>query len=666
MRRLLPLVVSMAVIWSGCGGGKSSTTTTTVSVTISPTTASIAGGGTQQFTATVTGSTNTAVTWAVSGTAGGNAVTGTISATGLYTAPTVLPASTTQTITATSQADTTKIATATVTLTAPSVTISISPATASVPAGGTLQFTPTVTSSDNNTAVTWSVNGCTIVANCGTVSSTGLYTAPLSPPREAITVTATSVSNGAFSASAPITVLFSNASLSGNYVFLVRQPDNASGSGFALRAGTFVAGNGNITGGLEDANSSAGGLLPNTAFTGTYSVGADGRGTATINDTASHSFSFALTSNTRGQLIEIDGGAASGIIRQQNQTTISAVSGPYVFSLSGDNGGPAAAVGQITFAGNTITGDEDMNNAGAVTQGLGLVGSFSVVGQGRGTAVIGSSNYAFYIIDAFSLVLVDIDPAGARLGGTAYAQSTSAFTTASLGTSAYFVSGNAIPGDKPYAQAGRFDTDGVSKLTGGVFDANNAGNLTGNTFSNTAYTLSSAAPTNGRGTISTGTSNFIFWLASPQNNQSGSQPAPIGVIMDAEPNSSTVATGLLFPQQTSISSVSGGFEFVVSGASADGTSTQAIDSQFAAQGLILLNLTGNEDVISAGTMTSQSFSSGSNLTISNTSTERGTGTISGAGYDFYFINADKLIVLSTGSTSVLSGVGERQCSDCQF
>ena len=532
-----------------------------------------------------------------------------------------------------------------------------------------MQFTLTVTSTDNNTAVTWSVNGCSVAANCGTVTSTGLYTAPLSPPREAITVTATSVSNGAFSASAPITVQFSNGSLTGNYVFLVRQSDNASGSGFALRAGTFVAdGAGHITGGLEDANSSAGGLLPNTAFTGTYSVGADGRGTATINDTASHTFSFALTSNTLGQLIEIDGGAASGIIRQQNQTTIAAVSGPYVFSLSGDNGGPAAAVGQITFAGNTITGDEDMNNAGAVTQGLGLVGSFSVVGQGRGTAVIGSSNYAFYIIDAFSLVLVDIDPAGARLGGTAYAQSTSAFTTASLGTSTYFVIGNAIPGDKPYAQAGRFDTDGLSKLTGGVFDANNAGTPTTSAgFASTAsYTLSSAAPTNGRGTISTGTSNFIFWLASPQNNQSASQPAPVGVIMDAEPNSSIVATGLLFPQQTSISSVSGGFEFVVSGASADGTTNQAIDGQFAAQGLILLNLTGNEDVISAGTMTSQSFTSGSNLTISNTSTERGTGTISGTGYDFYFISADRFIMLSSGSASVLSGVGERQCSDCQF
>ncbi len=68
---------------------------------------------TAQFTATVTNTTNTAVTWAVTTPNGG-----TISSSGLYTAPTV-PAQGAQrppasvTITATSQADTTKVGTAT-------------------------------------------------------------------------------------------------------------------------------------------------------------------------------------------------------------------------------------------------------------------------------------------------------------------------------------------------------------------------------------------------------------------------------------------------------------------------------------------------------------------------------------------------------------------------
>lgn len=457
MKRFLPLVLSMALIWAGCGGGKSSPTTT-VSVTISPTTASLAGGTTQQFTATVTGSTNTAVTWAVSGTQGGNANIGTISTTGLYTAPTILPASVTQVITATSQADTTKVGSATVTLTAPTVTISISPLSASVPAGGTQQFTPTVTSTDNNTAVTWSVTGCTVAANCGTVSSTGLYTAPLSPPQESITVTATSVSNPKFTASAPIAVLFGNATLSGNYVFLVTQADNGSGSGFALRAGAFVAdGKGNITG-IEDSNSSAGVTAP-VPISGTYSVGTDGRGTMTITDSSSHQFQFALTSNTRGQMIGFDSSAASGFIRQQDQTAIGGVSGPFVFGLSGDSSGPAAAVGQITISGTQITGNEDFS-VGTGPQSTNIAGfltapsiSTSTVPGGRGTAVLNSSNYAYYIVNASTIALIDIDNSGTRIAGTALAQSTSPFTAASLGSSAYFVNGNVVSGSKPYAQA---------------------------------------------------------------------------------------------------------------------------------------------------------------------------------------------------------------------
>jgi hypothetical protein len=54
-------------------------TVTAVAVTISPISASLLTGGTQQFTATVTGSSNTAVTWSTTG--------GTISSSGLSVSP---------------------------------------------------------------------------------------------------------------------------------------------------------------------------------------------------------------------------------------------------------------------------------------------------------------------------------------------------------------------------------------------------------------------------------------------------------------------------------------------------------------------------------------------------------------------------------------------------
>ncbi len=61
-------------------------------------------GSTVQFTATVTNTTNTAVTWQVNSIAGGSTATGTISPTGLYTPPTTLPSPNTVTISAVTQA----------------------------------------------------------------------------------------------------------------------------------------------------------------------------------------------------------------------------------------------------------------------------------------------------------------------------------------------------------------------------------------------------------------------------------------------------------------------------------------------------------------------------------------------------------------------------------
>lgn len=96
-------------------GSKKGTATITVSaatinnVTISPTSALLSIGGTQQFTATVTGSTgfNNAVSWSTS-----NGTVASVSNTGLVTAN----AAGTATITATSVADSSKSASATVTV----------------------------------------------------------------------------------------------------------------------------------------------------------------------------------------------------------------------------------------------------------------------------------------------------------------------------------------------------------------------------------------------------------------------------------------------------------------------------------------------------------------------------------------------------------------------
>ena len=82
------------------------TTPTVVAVTVvvSPTQVSLPANGTQQFSATVSGSTDQNVTWLVNGVPGGAPSLGTVSASGLYTAPANASASFTATVTVQAEA----------------------------------------------------------------------------------------------------------------------------------------------------------------------------------------------------------------------------------------------------------------------------------------------------------------------------------------------------------------------------------------------------------------------------------------------------------------------------------------------------------------------------------------------------------------------------------
>jgi hypothetical protein len=191
-----------------------------VTVSIQPTSASLSLDETEQFQATVTGTSNMSVTWEVDGVVGGSAVTGTISAIGLYTAPAVMPSSSSVTVAAVSQADSQASASAVVTL-SDGIVVSVLPATAAVPSGGTQVYTATVSGAGGaSTGVTWSVNGIPGGnSTVGTIATTGasngtttaLYTAPAVPPSPStVTVTATSTADSSKSGSASATISLSD------------------------------------------------------------------------------------------------------------------------------------------------------------------------------------------------------------------------------------------------------------------------------------------------------------------------------------------------------------------------------------------------------------------------------------------------------------------------
>lgn len=123
--------ISKSVPLSGSGTGG-----TSVAISISPTSATVQVNATQQFTATVTGTTDTRVTWLVANVVGGNSTVGTISSSGLYTAPSTVPSGGTVTVTAQSVADTSQSVNATVTISPGTTTYSNIDDSTSLDSGG--------------------------------------------------------------------------------------------------------------------------------------------------------------------------------------------------------------------------------------------------------------------------------------------------------------------------------------------------------------------------------------------------------------------------------------------------------------------------------------------------------------------------------------------------
>ncbi len=121
-------VLSVLGFFAGCGStnqnasepSQPSQPSQAIAVSVTPPTVYVGAGQTTQFTATVTGTTVTSVTWAVNGVTGGSSTAGTIDANGDYSAPSVTQ-NATATITATSTQDATKSASATVSVMAPGV-----------------------------------------------------------------------------------------------------------------------------------------------------------------------------------------------------------------------------------------------------------------------------------------------------------------------------------------------------------------------------------------------------------------------------------------------------------------------------------------------------------------------------------------------------------------
>ncbi len=177
---------------AACGSAASSDNTQpppppSISVAVSPSTANVRVGNSASFSATVSGTTNTAVTWSVNDTPGGSSSLGTIDSSGKYTAPATLPSPNILTVKATSSADTSKSSTSSVTLMNPTpVLTGISPASTNLG-----NFSLTVTGSNfvsgaqvllSNSALSTTFVSSTQLTATGTASSSGTFSVVVQNP----------------------------------------------------------------------------------------------------------------------------------------------------------------------------------------------------------------------------------------------------------------------------------------------------------------------------------------------------------------------------------------------------------------------------------------------------------------------------------------------------
>jgi hypothetical protein len=452
MKRLVVLLSSVAAIvlvltMAACGGVTRSSAPSEpqaeVSVVIDASPGHLGASETYQFIAVVSNTSDTAVHWSLFGCSAG---CGSISDSGLFSAPTLVESVTTVTIIATAHADGTKWASVTIRLTP--VSLLLTPVMGTVVPGGTRALTAWTDHDPNHAGVTWTLSGAGCSGgNCGALSdvtaTTATYHAPeTAPAPPTVTITATSVTDSHCSATVTLTVTATPFALTGKYAFLINGwHDTDIYRKSEAIAGQFDAdGQGRLTG-VVDANF---GDVVETgrAVTGSYDIRPDGSGTMTLAlGGTNRTYIVAMgDAGASGMIAESSSGyplteqrASSGYLVQQDDGSFSlaSIQGDRVIALHGDaTNSYSAALGRFTSdaTGNLSNGVADLSwklyeNVGHFPTSVTLTGAFATPesATGRGTAALNVApgvtyHFAYYIVSAEQILLAQMDVAGYAAG----------------------------------------------------------------------------------------------------------------------------------------------------------------------------------------------------------------------------------------------------------
>jgi hypothetical protein len=438
-----------------------------------------------------------------------------------------------------------------------------------------------------------------------------------------------------------------NSELNGQYAFLLSGFD--AGGPVAI-AGEFTAdGAGHLTNGLQDVNRTSG-VSTSQAFTGTYAIGADNRGTLTI---GTATFAFSVGSITSGvaakaHIIEFDstGTNVVGVIQKQDPTAFSVAqfSGDYAFGASSPTlkSGVAArfgVAGRFTASANALTAVVvDTDDNGTVQAVPSFLGTYTVAANGRGTITLNPGGPpvqgSFYIVSASEALLMSVDPqtTNSLFAGSVLKQVGGPFGTSSLnGTDVISLEGKGSSASTSNVQVGLLVPAGNTNFTF-TTDQNNAGVITSNAPVSGTYSVAG----NGRVTITgLGATPPVIYLVSQDK----------GFVVGTD---TSVTTGFFEPQVgTSFTnaSLSGNYIF---GELAPVVSSSSLSSGIASpNGVTPGTISGTSDNNRNGTLVAGQTFTAPYTVSSNGRTTMGTAPDTNV---MYIVSSSKAVFISTKTT----------------
>lgn len=363
--------------------------------------------------------------------------------------------------------------------------------------------------------------------------------------------------------------------------------------------------------------------------------------------------------------------------------------GNYVFDVSGvsftsTNAAALSIIGQFAADGNSsITGgtvDENDGNVASPSGPLSLTPtSFQLdtngngTNFGRGTLVLDGRTYAFYIVDATRVKLLQEDLLGGSSGDAVLQAANVPTTNADFtGGFVYLVGGSGTTGSQgPVARLARFTADGSGGLAAISYDENNVGSYLhisqGSNISSATYAIDTSFPGSGRGTAtytdsSTGTYTLIFYLSSPT----------AGVIQDT--SLGLISDGVLHAQAAgpfTASASAGNYVFNWSGVQLGSSTAVPFEEDFVGQ-YVLSNASSNNilgvvDFVELGLSSNNNpflnFGIDGALTVKGDGTNNNTYKIAINGtpsstfnYQAYFVDANTLYLLCSDSSRTTVGL----------